>query len=146
MKIKKIGQWCLLLMSVVIFQACASSPQPSQDLLAPTEAQMKLRSIQTRTFDIQDPNQAMRGVLAALQDLGFIIERTNETLGLVTAAKFVEPNYLDVMEVTITIRQKTEAQKMIRINAVFNNKPLEDSKVYQNFFASLERSLFISKE
>ena len=107
---------------------------------------MKLRSIQTRTFDIQDPNQAMRGVLAALQDLGFIIERTNETLGLVTAAKFVEPNYLDVMEVTITIRQKTEAQKMIRINAVFNNKPLEDSKVYQNFFASLERSLFISKE
>jgi hypothetical protein len=33
---------------------------------------------------------------------------------------------------------------MIRANAIFNNKPIEDPKVYQNFFATLERSLFIN--
>ena len=35
---------------------------------------------------------------------------------------------------------------MIRANAIYNNKPIEDPKVYQNFFAALERSLFITKE
>jgi hypothetical protein len=35
---------------------------------------------------------------------------------------------------------------MIRANAIFNNKPIEDAKVYQNFFATLERSLFITGE
>lgn len=126
-------------------QAC-TAPQPSQDLLAPTEAQMKLRSFQTRTFDVTDRSQAMRGVIAALQDLGFIIERANEPLGLVTAARFAEPNYYDVIGVTVTVRPQTEEQMMIRANAIYNNKPVEDPKVYQNFFATLERSLFMTKE
>ena len=57
-----------------LLHGCAA-PQPSQDLLAPTEAQMKIRSVQTRTFDMKDRQVAMRAVIAALQDLGFIIER-----------------------------------------------------------------------
>jgi hypothetical protein len=35
---------------------------------------------------------------------------------------------------------------MIRANAIYNNKPIEDPKVYQNFFAALERSMFVIKE
>jgi hypothetical protein len=124
-------------------QGCAA-PEPSQDLLAPTEAQMKIRSVQTRVFDIADRQQAMRGVITALQDLGFIVERANEPLGLVTAARFAEPNYYDVVGVTVTVRQETAERMMIRANAIFNNKPIEDPKVYQNFFATLERSLFIN--
>jgi len=123
-----------------------TAPQPTQDLLAPTEAQMKMRSFQTRTFDVKDRQLAMRGVIAALQDLGFIIERANESLGLVTAARFAEPNYYDVVGITVTVRQETEARMMIRANAIHNNKPIEDPKVYQNFFATLERSLFVTRE
>ena len=123
-----------------------TAPQPTQDLLAPTEAQMKMRSFQTRTFDVKDRQLAMRGVIAALQDLGFIIERANESLGLVTAARFAEPNYYDVVGITVTVRQEAEARMMIRANAIHNNKPIEDPKVYQNFFATLERSLFVTKE
>ena len=125
-------------------QGCAA-PQPSPDLLAPTEAQMKIRSVQTRSFDLKDRQLAMRGVIAALQDLGFIIERANESLGLVTAARFAEPNFYDVIGVTVTVRPETEGRLMIRANAIYNNKPIEDPKVYQNFFATLERSLFVSK-
>lgn len=126
-------------------QGCAA-PEPSQDLLAPTEAQMKLRSFQSRTFDVKDRQLAMRGVIAVLQDLGFIIERANEPLGLVTAARFAEPNFYDVLGVTVTVRQQQEGRMLIRANAIYNNKPIEDPKVYQNFFAALERSLFIAKE
>jgi hypothetical protein len=88
----------------------------------------------------------MRAVIAALQDLGFIIERANEALGLVSAARFAEPNYYDVLGVTVTVRPQADARMMIRANAIYNNKPIEDPKVYQNFFATLERSLFVTKD
>jgi hypothetical protein len=129
---------------LAIMQGCVA-PQPSPDLLAPTEAQMKIRSMQTRSFDVKDRQMAMRGVIAALQDLGFIIERANEPLGLVTAARFAEPNFYDVVGVTVTVRTEDEGRMMIRANAIYNNKPIEDPKVYQNFFAALERSLFVTK-
>jgi hypothetical protein len=134
----------VIVAGVVLLHGCAA-PQPSQDLLAPTDAQMKIRSVQTRTFDVKDRQAAMRAVIAALQDLGFIIERANEPLGLVTAARFAEPNYYDVVGVTVTVRQESDNRMMIRANAIYNNKPIEDPKVYQNFFATLERSLFVTR-
>ena len=135
----------IAVISMAMMQGCITPPKPTQDLLAPTEAQMKIRSIQTRSFDVKDRQVAMRGVIAALQDLGFIIERANESLGLITAARFAEPNFYDVVGVTVTIRSETDGQTTIRANAIYNNKPIEDPKVYQNFFATLERSLFVGK-
>lgn len=140
------ARWATPVIATMLFMQGCETPQPTQDLLAPTEAQMKMRSFQTRTFDVKDRQLAMRGVIAALQDLGFIIERANESLGLVTAARFAEPNYYDVVGITVTVRQETEGRMMIRANAIHNNKPIEDPKVYQNFFATLERSLFVTRE
>lgn len=134
---------CILVLAAgLLVQACV--PKPGPELFAPTEAQMKIRSMQTRTFDIEDRDQAIRGVVAALQDLGFIIERANEPLGLVTAARFAEPNYHDVVTVTVIVRTQAGGRKLIRANAIYNHRPIEDPKVYQNFFASLERSLFVT--
>ena len=133
-------------MGALLLQGCAA-PEPSQDLLAVTEAQMKIRSVQTRTFDVKDRQLAMRGVIAALQDLGFLIERANEPFGPGDrAARFAEPNFYDVVGVTVTVRNEAVGRMTIRANAIYNNKPIEDPKVYQNFFATLERSLFITKE
>ncbi len=143
MKLENVGG-IIAVVVLVIMQGCAA-PQPSPDLLVPTEAQMKIRSAQTRSFDLKDRQLAMRGVIAALQDLGFIIERANEPLGLVTAARFAEPNFYDVVGVTVTVRSEAEGRMMIRANAIYNNKPIEDPKVYQNFFATLERALFVNK-
>lgn len=143
MKLRVIRE-IVIVAGAVLLHGCAA-PQPSQDLLAPTDAQMKIRTVQTRTFDVKDRQAAMRAVIAALQDLGFIIERANEPLGLVTAARFAEPNYYDVVGVTVTVRQESDDRMMIRANAIYNNKPIEDPKVYQNFFATLERSLFVTR-
>ncbi len=136
----------LLVMGWTLAVMACAAPQPPADLLAPTDAQMKLRSFQTRSFDVADRKQAVRGVIAALQDLGFIIERANEPLGLVTAARFAEPRYYDVLGVTVTVRPQEGGSVLIRANAIFNNKPIEDAKVYQNFFATLERSLFVTRK
>ena len=135
----------ILIAGNLLLHGC-STPEPPRDLLAPTDAQLKIRSIQTRSFEITDRNAAIRAVIASLQDLGFIIERANEALGLVTAARFAEPNYYDVLSVTVTVRQETKDKLTVRMNAIYNNKPIDDPKVYQNFFASLERSLFLTRK
>lgn len=133
------------LLVILALGACASPPKEPEALLAPTEAQMKMRAVQTRSFDVADRRQAMRAVIDALQDLGFIIERANEALGLVTAARFAEPDFYSVIGVTVTVRPEGEGKMAIRINAIFNNEPVTDPEAYQNFFATLERSLFIGR-
>jgi len=125
--------------------ACDQTPrQPPKALLSLDEPQMKMRSFQTRTFDVADQNQAMRGVVAALQDLGFIIERANGPMGLVTAGKF-GPNNRGLVELTVVVRPKGQTQTEVRVNGVFNTRPITDPKVYQNFFIVVERSLFIGR-
>jgi hypothetical protein len=135
----------LVLAAASLACACASPPKPPADLLAPDSQQAALRAMQTRSFDISDRQQAMRGVIAALQDLGFIIERANEPLGLITAARFAEPRYVDVVGLTVTVRPLAEGKMEIRANAIYNNEPISDAQVYQNFFATLERSLFAGR-
>ena len=124
---------------------CASPPPEPVNLLASSEEQMKLRNLQTRTLEIQDRRIAMRGVISALQDLGFIIERANEPLGLVTAARFAEPRYWDVIAVTVTVRPGQAGGTQVRVNAIYNNEPVSDPGVYRNFFTSLDRALFADR-
>lgn len=145
MRTMTVARKMLLIAGLILLQGCVA-PKPGQDLLAPTEAQTKLRSFQSRTFDVADRKVAMRGVIAALQDLGFIIERANEPLGLVTAARFAEPDNLSVVGVTVTVRPQSDGRMLVRANAIYNHTPIDDPKVYQNFFATLDRSLFINKE
>ena len=135
----------LLIVVLLLFGACAQPPPPQVDLLAPNDAQMKLRSLQTRTFEVADRDAAIRSVIATLQDLGFIIERANAPLGLVTAARFAEPNFQDVIGVTVTVRPQSDGKMLVRANAIYNNRPVEEPEVYQNFFAALERSLFVGR-
>lgn len=141
----KQGSRCrLALLALGLSLAACTAPEPAPTLLAPTEAQTKLRSYQSHTYELADRQAAMRGVMAVLQDLGFIIERANEPLGLVTGAKFAEPNFYDVVGVTVTVRPQAGGQMLVRINAIYNNRPIEDPAVYGNFFAALERSLFVT--
>jgi hypothetical protein len=137
---------CLLILGLAfLLQACVGGGQkPPKELLALNEAQMKIRSFQTRAFEISDQNKALRAVVAALQDLGFIVERANGPMGLVTAGKF-GPSGRGFVELTVTVRAKGKEQTEVRVNALFNTKPIEDPKVYQNFFTAVERSLFISR-
>jgi hypothetical protein len=129
---------------VAVAAACAGPPPPPPDtLLSPSAEQTKLRSMQTRSFDVQDRRLAIRAVMETLQDLGFIIERANEPMGLVTAARFAEPSFNDVVGVTVTVRPDGEGKVMVRANAIYNNRPIQDPKIYQNFFAALQRSMFL---
>ncbi|MGR9074463.1 MAG: hypothetical protein ACU833_15485 [Gammaproteobacteria bacterium] len=136
----------LILAICILLQACAGGAKnPPENLLSLSEAQMKIRSYQSRAFDVDDQQKVIRGVVAALLDLGFIVERVNGPMGLVTAGKFAGSGFSGFVELTAIVRAKGENQTEIRVNAIFNTKPIEDPKVYQNFFAAVQRSLFISE-
>jgi len=88
----------------VLLQACSSTAKkPPEDLLSLSAAQMKMRSYQSRVYDATDQKKVLRAVVAALLDLGFIIERVNVPLGLVTAGKFARDGFV---EATVTLRPK----------------------------------------
>jgi len=134
----------MLIVLTAVLQACATSKAPPQELLSLSEAQLKIRSYQTRVFDCGDQDMVLRAVVASLQDLDFIVERANAPLGLVTAGKF-GPGGSGIVELTVTVRPKSAQQTEVRLNAIYNTKPVDDPKVYQNFFTVLERTLFIAK-
>jgi len=140
-----VFRYCMFIIAASLFlQGCARQTKPPEELLSLTESQMKIRSFQTRAFDIKDQNKALRGVVASLQDLGFIIERANSAMGLVTAGKF-DTGGNGFVELTATVRAQGAEQTEIRVNALHNTKPIDDPKVYQRFFSAVERSLFISR-
>ena len=129
---------------LVAFLAACAKPGPG-DVLAGGESMLKLRSAQTRAFDTTDKNRVMRGVVATLQDLGFMVTGADAALGTVSGRKFTADATGQVYElrVTVTVRPRDERQMLVRANAEFNNKPVEDPAAYQNFFNALGRSIFL---
>ena len=127
--------------------ASCAAPPPEQGILTTPASQLKLRSIQSRAYDTTDRHKVLRGVIATLQDLEFMIEAADAALGTVTARKFMltrgSPTGRD-LTVTVTVRSRGETQMLVRLNAEFNRKAVEDPEVYQRFFLALGRSLFLS--
>jgi len=101
---------------------------------------VKLRSYQSRAFDTTDRMQTLRTIIAALQDLGFVIDKADAALGLVSATK------LDNFElrVSATVRLRGETQLVVRVNATLAFQPVEDPQPYQDFFVVLEKAMFLT--
>jgi hypothetical protein len=130
---------------IAALSSCASPPE--RGVLSSPESQLKLRSIQSRAYDTTDRQFVMRGVIATLQDLEFMIEAADAGLGTVTARKFVlvrGTNVASDLTLTATVRPRGEKQMLVRLNAEFNRKAVEGPEVYQSFFAALGKSLFLS--
>ena len=109
-------------------------------LAALSGCQVQTRSIQTRAFDTTDRNQTLRTVIATLQDLGFVIDKADEVLGTVSATKL--DGYQ--LRMTVTVRPRGQTQLLVRANAQYKLKAVNDPVIYQDFFVSLEKSMFLT--
>jgi hypothetical protein len=110
-------------------------------------SQVQLRNIQSRAFDTTDKEKTMRAIIATLQDLGFMLDRADYTLGVVTASKAradtVQMQVYATLRVTVTVRPRGEKQLLVRASAEYQRSPVTDPKPYQNFFNSLEKAMFL---
>ncbi len=133
----------LLLVLVLLVAGCATDP--SREVLSGADNALKMRTAQTRAFETSDKNRVLRGVVATLQDLGFMVTAADATLGTVTARKFtVESGVPYDLRVTVSVRPRDADRMLVRANAEFNSKPVEDPHAYQRFFAALGKTLFLA--
>ena len=132
-------QIVLILIVISLFLVGCATTQ--QHLLDSDASQVQLRSIQTRAFDTTDKEKTLRTVMVTLQDLGFVIDKADSTLGTVSATKLRQQYAL---RVTVTVRPRGETQLLVRANAQYNVQPVTDPEPYQQFFTSLEKAMFLT--
>jgi len=132
----------LMLIPLLLLAGCMTTHDRLLDM---ETSQVQLRSIQSRAFDTTDKEKTMRAIIATLQDLGFMLDRADYTLGVVTASK-ARADVMQVpaaLRVTVTVRPRGEKQLLVRANAEYQRGPVTEPKPYQNFFNSLEKAMFL---
>lgn len=125
-------------MIAILLAGCQTDSR--QQILLTDRSQVELRAVQTRAFDTTDKNLTVRNVIATLQDLGFVIDKADETLGAVSGTKL--QGY--TMRITVTVRPRGQTQMAVRANAQYNLVAVSDASPYQQFFAALEKAMFLT--
>ena len=121
---------------VFVVAGCASSLQP----VTSGGAQLQLRQIQTREYDTLNKRDTLRSVLAALQDLGFVIDKADYELATITATKLADYQ----LRMTVTVRERNAGRLAVRANASVDESPVENPGAYQDFFNVLDQSMFLT--
>jgi len=127
-----------IILSLSVLSGCATTDQRVLD--SGDETQLQKRSYQSRVFDTADKEKVLRATISTLQDIGFVIDRADLMLGSVSGTKLDGHQ----IKITVSVRPKGTDRMVVRANAQFNITPIEDPKHYQDFFASLEKSLFLT--
>lgn len=102
--------------------------------------QVQLRQIQTREYDTLDKRDTLRSVLATLQDLGFVIDKADYDLATISATKLHDYQ----IRMTVTVRERDDERLAVRANARFNERLIEDPAAYRDFFAALDKAMFLT--
>lgn len=127
-----------LLLCASLLGGCATTNQRVLDM--GDETQLQKRSYQSRIFETADKEKVLRAIISTLQDLGFVIDRADLMLGSISATR----QDRNQIRITVSVRSKGNDRMLVRANAQFNISPIEDPKHYQDFFSSLEKSLFLT--
>lgn len=130
----------LVAIVIVLSLSVGGCATTQERLFDSDSSQVQLRSIQTRAFDTRDKEKALRTVISTLQDLGFVIDKADATLGTVSATKL--NNYS--VRITVTVRPRGETQLLVRANGQYNIQPITEPGSYQQFFVALEKAMFLT--
>ena len=127
----------LLALALVVLSGCAPS---TKAVMETSQSAVALRSFQQRAFDTTDKEKTLRTIISTLQDLSFVVDKADLDLGTVSGTKL--SGYQ--LRITVTARPRGATQMLVRANAQYMDKAVEDAKPYQDFFTSLEKSMFLT--
>ena len=135
----KFASTLTLVVAVGFAASLAGCGTSSRQLTEMEDSQVNLRTVQSRAFDSTDKNRMLRTVIATLQDFGYVMDKADEELGVITATR------LDggTQRITVTVRPRGETQLLVRANMLRGRRAVTDLQTYQNFFTSLSKSIFL---
>ena len=129
-----------ILIAIAVASLLLTGCTTNQAVLGTTKSQVELRSFQSRAFDTTDKAFVLRSVVSTMQDLGFIIDKADTTLGTVSGTNYVVP----ISKLTVSVRDNKEKKQIIvRASGQVGVNPIDTPKAYQNFFNALSQSLFL---
>ena len=131
---------CRLMLGAILVMALPGCAPSSKAIMQAESSALELRSFQQRAFDTTDIATTMRSVIATLQDLGFVVDKADLDLGTVSATKLAGYQ----LRITVTVRPRGATQLLVRANAQYLDEAVEDPKPYQDFFAALGKSMFLT--
>lgn len=120
---------------------CTSCTAPMGAVTA-SESQLMTRQAQIREYEQVSKKQAIRGSIATLQDLDFILDKVDADIGTVSASKYSRNTKV---KITVTVQEKANMVATIRANATYGISAIDDPQIYQDFFTLLDKSLFLVK-
>lgn len=113
---------------------------PIQTITAHPSQTLSLRALQSRSFETSDMQKMLQNIASTLQDMGYIIGRIDNQLGLINATQFAD----DVTEITVTIQPLAHSMT-VRASGRRNNIPMDNDPIfYQNFFNHLSQATFLN--
>jgi len=163
---KKI--WMLFILLSMIMLGCATTDVNTQ------KSQLQIREFQTRAYDTNDTKMVMKAMLNVLQDDGFIVKNAVVDMGLLSAEKSVDVQNngeafmiqffggqnavwkkASIIECSANVSEYGKECR-VRVNfqvKILDNKggimkieQINDEKYYQDFFAKVDKGIFIQKE
>jgi hypothetical protein len=140
---KKLMRYCSIFIGIAMVLAIAGCATTATSAIGSDASAVKLRSMQTRAFDTVDQKKMMQTVISTMQDLDFVIDKADFTLGSVTGTKFVKQA---AVTMTVTVRPKGDKQLLVRANAQCGVQSVEDAATYQDFFTALEKAMFLTAQ
>ena len=158
----------LFILLSMIMLGCATTDVNSQ------KSQLQIREFQTRTYDTNDTKMVMKAMLNVLQDDGYIVKNAVVDMGLLSAEKSVDVQNngeafmlllfggqnavykkASIIECSANVSEYGKECR-VRVNfqvKIMDNKggimkieQINDEKYYQDFFAKVDKGIFIQKE
>ena len=164
MKTKAISMF----IASLIMLGCATTPA------TPPKTQLEIREFQTRDYDTNDVKMVMKSVLNVLQDDNYIVKNANVELGLLSATKEIDveskgeavllsilaghnarwkknstiecSGNISEMGKICKVRVNFQMKTMDNKGGVVDVKTIEDPTFYQEFFAKVDKGIFIGKQ
>jgi hypothetical protein len=143
-------------LAIALLAGCAS--EVDNRILGDAQGQLRVRSMQSRRFDTADAAKTLTTVMATLQDIGFVLDKVDPAVGFASGSK--APPQLSFaswgrssatasgpenrLKITVTVRPLGPSQLVVRANAEVGGRPLDDPATYQEFFKTLEKSMFLT--
>lgn len=119
--------------------------------MAPTQASLVERSVQTRRFDTSDRTLILRAVIGVLQDLGYTIEESQDQFGIVVASRLAGARIRAQVVVrpvpdaaAITVRANFQRVSLALGANVARGDSITDPNIYRGFFDKLAQSAFLT--